>query len=560
MRAITVKNKLLSIDWYVFLYTLLVSIISIRYISLMTHSFDGVPQEVFNIARIFLAATAFLRFALKANTHKSYIKVLLPLLVGAGIAVFICTDYIFLLDLAFVLMASLEIKPWKITFGFGCTFFTALLGAFALAKKGYIRNYWFNGFDALGFTRKSFALAVIGVITVSFLLTIVYYVVKRKNLLKNEFIYLALIGLICVGTVFVSILRLDRTRAISDGAYTIYSEDSGIGIEMHMHGIESYDLSFDRHEAQSFDIKWEGQYYGIYADTDGVTRSLCVIDGQLKLGDYEESKNAHCWVIASVPGTPYFWIQNAETGYYICISNEGKLRLEMGINGQIDDRYLLRLGDENLEYYDSNIVDDVTKIDISNCNVSLNEEFEYTGEALIPAISVDINGTILEEGRDYEVEITDNYYPGLATVYIRAIGDYCGEIVKHFSITIENTMSQYSNSNKVSDYIFRAFRLGYNRLPTPEEFYSFKKYICLTMQTPDTLFWMLLSNGAFSNSNYELIEGAYRLMLQRNGTRSEYDLWVNALDSGIPRQNIIGEIVDSPDYQSIWPNFNLNFQ
>jgi len=555
-------KKITSVDWYTFLYAALLALLLVDYFSLMTPAFAALPSEFGGAVRLILGLVAILRFIFKKDKLKAPFGTLLPVLAGIGLAVYLGSGYLFVLDIALLKMASIDVKPGRHAFSLWATTFVAFMGTNLLARKGYIRDYTFNGFNACGFTKSYFALIMLALILVSFILTIVFYIIDRKNLNLSGILYPLITGIICVGIVFAVILKLDRTRALSDGLYTIYASDTTLVVEMHMHGIEDYDLSFDTHEAQDFEVVWEGQYYGIYADTDGVKRSLCVVDGKLVLGDYEESKAAHGWVIEALPGTPYFWIQNAETGYLICLSESGTLRLEMqDVQGRINNRFLMRLGDENLDYFESvNSVEQSSLIDISSCDVSFDVDGTYSGEAVTGNLALTYNGAQLIEGFDYTVEYVDNYYPGEATVYVRGIGTFDGEIVLNFEITIDNTMYQYTNSDKVQEYIFRAYRLGFNRLPTPEEFYSFKEYICLTMQTPDTLLWNLLGQGAFANSNAELVEGIYRLMLQRDGTRGEYDLWVNALDAGTPRDAVINEIVNSPDYQNIWSNFNLNFQ
>lgn len=556
----SIYNKIISIDWYLFLYAGLLAMIIVDYSSLITPAFDGLPSEFKGLVRILLGVVGALRLATFKENLPNYAKVSLPLLTGIGLAVFLGTNHLFVLDIALVLMCSIKVKPLVITFSVWCVSFATLVGTMFLGKKGYIRNYYFDGFNALGFTKALYTTAVLLVVIVSFILSLVLLLRQRRSLKVKSFAALFLVGIISVGIVFLAILTLDRTRALPDGHYTIYSGDSVQGIEMHMHGVESYDLSFDTHAAENFEFRWEGQYYGIYADTDGVERSLCVIDGQLKLGDYEESKAAHCWVINSLPGTPYYWILNAETGYAICLSESGILRLEMPeIQGRIHERFLLRLGDENLDYYKSLKTNTNDGIDIFNAIWNFDVSTDYTGEAVTGDLSLVYQGNTLTEGLDYTVEYVDNFYPGQATVYVRGIGDYCGEIILNFDITIKNTMSRYANADKVQDFVFRAYRLGFNRLPTPEEFYELKEYICLTVQTPDSILIELLARGAFADSNAELVEGIYRLMLQRNGTRSEYDLWVNALDSGALSGVIIEEISNSPDYQNIWHNFNLNF-
>lgn len=561
MSIASIKNKILTIDWYTFLYAGILATLLLDYFSLIDPGFSGIPSVLSGGIRFVMGVVAVLRFISCGDKLQKPFKVILPMLAAAGLAVYFGTGMLFVLDIALLKMCSIDVKGIRIAFGLFATSFVSICITALLARKGYIRDYTFKNFDAIGFTKSYYAAIVIALAVISLLLTIVFFLIKRKSYKKTELIYLLLIGIISTGLVMAVVLRLDRTRAISDGSYTIYYSDSVQGIEMHMHGIEDYDLSLDTHEALPLEIKYEGQYYGIYADTNGVQRTLCVVDGQLKLGDYDMASGAHCWSVTSLPGTPYFWIQNAETGLCICKAEDGSLGLRMQeVPGRIHESCLFRIGDENLSYYESiNTEENSDKKNISDAAVNFEVNTNYTGEAIRGNIVITYNNDTLAEGRDYTVEYADNFYPGEATVYIRGTGDYCGEIILNFNIIIDNSMIHYSNSDKVQDYIFRAYRLGYNRFPTVEEFRSLNEEICINVLTPDTLLWRLLDNGAFEGTNAEFVEGIYRLMLQRNGTRSEYDLWVNALNSGVSRYAIVDEISSGPDYQRIWPDFNLNF-
>ncbi len=69
-------------------------------------------------------------------------------------------------------------------------------------------------------------------------------------------------------------------------------------------------------------------------------------------------------------------------------------------------------------------------------NVRIEGSYSYTGSEIIPRLTVTANmtGTILTEGKDYEVEISDNINAGTARVAVHAIGDYQGEYDGTFTI------------------------------------------------------------------------------------------------------------------------------
>ena len=63
---------------------------------------------------------------------------------------------------------------------------------------------------------------------------------------------------------------------------------------------------------------------------------------------------------------------------------------------------------------------------------------EYTGSGICPKVSVVVNGTILQSGKDYIAEYSNNLNPGTAKVTIKGIGNYAGTFEKTFTIQKRN--------------------------------------------------------------------------------------------------------------------------
>lgn len=68
------------------------------------------------------------------------------------------------------------------------------------------------------------------------------------------------------------------------------------------------------------------------------------------------------------------------------------------------------------------------------------EEYPYSGQPIVPAVTVTVEGKVLENGRDYAVEYVNNLIPGTGTVIVRGIVTasdtlgYTGEVRKDFTI------------------------------------------------------------------------------------------------------------------------------
>lgn len=72
---------------------------------------------------------------------------------------------------------------------------------------------------------------------------------------------------------------------------------------------------------------------------------------------------------------------------------------------------------------------------ISKCKITIGKSYEYTGSPIIPDVTVKSGKTILTEGRDYKLILTDNREVGTATVMVTGIGGFSGSKKGSFKIT-----------------------------------------------------------------------------------------------------------------------------
>ena len=83
-----------------------------------------------------------------------------------------------------------------------------------------------------------------------------------------------------------------------------------------------------------------------------------------------------------------------------------------------------------------------TLVELKGTDVTIDgTEFQYTGKAIEPAVTVTVDGNQLVEGKDYSVTYTNNVEPGTATVTVRGIATasetlgYTGEVSINYTIT-----------------------------------------------------------------------------------------------------------------------------
>lgn len=75
------------------------------------------------------------------------------------------------------------------------------------------------------------------------------------------------------------------------------------------------------------------------------------------------------------------------------------------------------------------------EIDISEAVAETEGEYKYTGEQIIPIITVTCRGLVLSEGRDYTLTCSENINVGRPTVTIRGKWRYCGQKTLTFEIS-----------------------------------------------------------------------------------------------------------------------------
>lgn len=76
----------------------------------------------------------------------------------------------------------------------------------------------------------------------------------------------------------------------------------------------------------------------------------------------------------------------------------------------------------------------ITPKSVKDVDVEFVKEWDYTGEAIEPEVTVKDGGKELVKGTDYTVEYKDNVNAGEATIIITGIGNYKGSVEKKFTI------------------------------------------------------------------------------------------------------------------------------
>ncbi|MBR1796736.1 MAG: hypothetical protein IJ757_01785 [Clostridiales bacterium] len=514
---------------------------------------DSLPSEFDAVSRLIILIVGIIGAFVTKNKKAHVYDVITLLLMTLGLFVLLQTGMTYVLDIALVLLVIRSSDFMLPDVSFLSILSCVLAATVICARKGYIRDYSFYGRDALGFRTLVYLYIVVAVIVVALAIMIFIYI-KQRDIKRTVLLLIYCFAVSGVITL-IALKALNLSAAVEAGSYELYAEESGFGVEAKMVGFEDFRLELGDLAPTSFEITPEGDYYLITMDSYGVTRTLCVLEGQLMLGNYEQSEPAHLWDINAVTGTPYFTLSNVETGLQIVTTDEGQVKVADPGEGNA----YLRIGSENIDYYDDLI--EASDNDFREATVSCDPTVSYEGVPVSPStVTVELNGVTLVEDVDYKVSCWNNLLPGTAYIEIKGIGDYQGVCGTDFRVIYDDEMCDDPFYTEVADYMVRAYRLICQRLPDMSEMRAWMQSIAGGIRTPDTVVIDFYISDSFTGSNASNIEALYRTLLLRNGSRGELREWIDALNAGADLGEVIHEISITPEYQNIWHNFGMGFR
>lgn len=558
MRMTETLKKIKSLPWIDAAAAVAFILMAADLFSRFTPVFDALPSEFGGVSRAAAAAVGLAGILLDKGEDRCYIRrAVLPVIAGIGLTVLLLSGTSFILDAALVIM--LIICADKNTILLSASAFSSCVSgaAFICAHKGFIRNYIFDNVSSFGFRLPLYFFVTVLTALICLTASLLRLRIKKEYLkYVFTFIFVAAVSALAV---IIPLKRMNLSAAVETGVYEIYRLDSARGIEVRMKGFDDYDVALGSAEPTSFAVTADGDHYMITVDSYGVTKTLCVIEGSLYAGNYDQSSAAHLWDIAPVPGTPYFTVTNTETGLGL-YSPDGKVLTLQSADSE-DEAYYFRIGSENLEKYAARQDETAADNDIGSAQITFTETGVYTGSAVkLDDLSVVMGSDTLTEGEDYEISYWNDYLPGTAHAVVTGCGEYTGEQNVSFVIVYGDNMLDDPFYRNTADYVVTEYRMAYLRYPSPAEVRAGTIALIGDSRTPDSVVWELYWNDAFRVSNAQFIEAMYRLMLLRNGSRAELSGWIAALDSGADRGVIIDGFASSPDYQNIWHSFGTAYR
>ncbi len=199
--------------------------------------------------------------------------------------------------------------------------------------------------------------------------------------------------------------------------------------------------------------------------------------------------------------------------------------------------------DFKVEYPAPAPIADVSQADIAVADV------KYTGEAMEPATTVDLNGIALKQGIDYIATYSDNVTPGTAEVAIYGIGNYTGTIRKTFEIRASDVMTEFVSG---------LYAGGTNRRADADGF-AYWLYITKELGYENAAVCFLSSSEVANRSHTTeaLISVVFSALLGREADANERARWTSSLERGTTPSDFVRTITSSREFVLNHPSITV---
>ena len=104
-----------------------------------------------------------------------------------------------------------------------------------------------------------------------------------------------------------------------------------------------------------------------------------------------------------------------------------------GATSSLDECVSVRVSNADACWYVTSPVSSPAPVSLRNATVTV-EDAVYAGEAVLPRVTVELDGTALTEGTDYTVSYVGNDAVGTALAVVTGVGDYSGTATAGFEV------------------------------------------------------------------------------------------------------------------------------
>ena len=186
--------------------------------------------------------------------------------------------------------------------------------------------------------------------------------------------------------------------------------------------------------------------------------------------------------------------------------------------------------------------------DVSQAEITVTD-VKYTGVAMEPATTVDLNGISLKQGIDYIATYSDNVTPGTAEVAISGIGNYTGTTRKTFEIRASDVMAEFVSG---------LYAGGTNRRADADGF-AYWLFVTKELGYENAAVCFLSSSEVASKSQTSeaLISVVFSTLLGREADANERARWTSSLERGTTPSDFVRTITSSREFVLNHPSITV---
>ena len=193
---------------------------------------------------------------------------------------------------------------------------------------------------------------------------------------------------------------------------------------------------------------FKGNYTGTFEYSFSIAKAQATVTG--KDVEYVNGKNSYDVAVSvvtadkkEVPASEYT-VTTTTKGYKVGDQAKGVVVFN-NKNYDITNKG----SDKNNGYaYLKDVVSNVIGKSIKNCTATIEGDYVYTGDSIIPKLVVKDGDTVLVEGKDYKVSSQNNINAGKALVTIQGMGNYSGSLTLEYEIKKADLANATVLSNK----------------------------------------------------------------------------------------------------------------
>ena len=193
---------------------------------------------------------------------------------------------------------------------------------------------------------------------------------------------------------------------------------------------------------------FKGNYTGTFEYSFSIAKAQATVTG--KDVEYVNGKNSYDVAVSvvtadkkEVPASEYT-VTTTTKGYKVGDKAKGVVVF----NNKNYDITNKGSNQNNGYAYLEDVVSNVIGKSIKNCTATIEGDYVYTGDSIIPKLVVKDGDTVLVEGKDYKVSSQNNINAGKALVTIEGMGNYSGSLTLEYEIKKADLANATVVSNK----------------------------------------------------------------------------------------------------------------